>query len=253
MKTITILIETHNEGKNLQDCINSSKLLTEHIVLIDMESTDDTVDIAKRNNIPVFFLSPRPLYVEPARKFGIQKITSDWVMILDPDERMTSDLSNEIREKIQTEKNTTHYKIPRKNMFGGKYWLKNGGWWPDEQYRLIHIPSFIDWPENIHSTPKVKGECGMLKHAFIHLFHGNISEMVAKTATFEDIESSLLHKAGRPVKTSTFFRKFFGELNRRLLRDQGFRDGKIGIIEAIYQAFSKTITYLFLYEKSRAL
>ena len=28
-------------------------------------------------------------------------------------------------------------------------------------------------------------------------------------------------------------------------------DGEIGIIESIYQAFSKTITYLFLYEKSK--
>jgi len=77
--------------------------------------------------------------------------------------------------------------------------------------------------------------------------------MVEKTIIFEDIESSLLFKASKKVKTSTFFRKFLGELYRRLIRSFGFLDGEIGIIESIYQAFSKTITYIYLYEKSRTI
>ena len=41
------------------------------------------------------------------------------------------------------------------------------------------------------------------------------------------------------------------EFYRRLIKGLGFMDGAYGVIESIYQAFSKTITYLFLYEKSR--
>ena len=73
--------------------------------------------------------------------------------------------------------------------------------------------------------------------------------MVDKTINFENIESDLLLKANKPVATITFFRKFFGELFRRLIVKKGFMDGIIGIMESIYQAFSKTITYLLLYEK----
>jgi hypothetical protein len=70
-----------------------------------------------------------------------------------------------------------------------------------------------------------------------------------KTAVYEDIESRLLLDAKREVTTPIFFRKFFGELYRRLLKKAGFMDGSYGIIESFYQAYSKTITYLMLYEK----
>lgn len=90
---------------------------------------------------------------------------------------------------------------------------------------------------------------GLLNNPILHYFHGDIGQMVNKTMVFEDIESELLFEAERPVYTLTFFRKFFGELFRRLILNKGFMDGTIGIIESFYQAYSKTITYLFLYEK----
>jgi hypothetical protein len=90
---------------------------------------------------------------------------------------------------------------------------------------------------------------GYLHESFLHLFHGNLETMVKKTLVFEDIESNLLFKANKSVTTVTFFRKFFGELIRRSVVRAGFLDGTIGIIESIYQAYSKTITYLLLYEK----
>ena len=134
-------------------------------------------------------------------------------------------------------------------MFGGKKWLQNGGWWPDEQMRLIKLSAFQEWPTQIHSTPIINGEMGYLHESFLHYFHGTIETMVQKTLVFEDIESELLFTAHKPVCVRTFFRKFFGELFRRLLQKRGFLDGQIGIIESVYQAYSKTITYLLLYEK----
>ena len=75
--------------------------------------------------------------------------------------------------------------------------------------------------------------------------------MVKKTVIFEDIESDLLFKANKTSGTGIFFRKYLAEFYRRLIKGLGFMDGAYGVIESMYQAFSKTITYLFLYEKSR--
>ena len=108
---------------------------------------------------------------------------------------------------------------------------------------------FVNWPKRIHSTPQIKGNFGYLKNPLIHYFHGNLTSMVKKTVIFEDIESDLLLKAKKTSGTKTFFRKYLAEFYRRLIKNLGFLDGSFGIIEAIYQAFSKTITYLFLYEK----
>ncbi len=267
---MTIIIHTHNEEKNISDCINSAKLLTDKIILIDMESTDKTVEIAKNLKATVYDF-PKSNYVEPAREFGIKQAKTDWVMILDADERITKELAKEIKSIIsrsqlnQSESvesvtnstdltnltNLTHFKIPRHNIFAGVKWLKHGGWSPDYQIRLINKKSFVNWPKRIHSTPVIKGNFGLLSNPLIHYFHGDLSNMVNKTVIFEDIESELLYKAGKKTTTKTFFRKFLAELYRRLIKNLGFLDGTFGIIESIYQAFSKTITYLFLYEKSR--
>lgn len=271
---ITVLIYTHNEEKNIKECVNSGRLLTKDIVVIDMVSQDNTERIAERFGAKIYIF-PKTNYVEPARKFGIEKAETPWVFILDADERITEELAKEIKlvvsqswsrvgqELVKNRKkpikltstnltnstNITHYKIPRKNIFGKLKWLKYGGWWPDYQIRLIKKEAFVDWPKEIHSTPEIKGVCGFLKNPILHYFHGDLEKMVEKTMSFEDIESNLLFKAGYRPTTLTFFKKFFGELWRRMFRNFGFLDGDFGIIESIYQAFSKTITYLFLYEK----
>ena len=246
---ITVIIFTHNEEKNISQSIQSAKILTTQIFIVDSQSTDKTIKIIKQKKIP-YFSFPYSFYVEPARNFGINKAKTAWVFILDADERITNELASEIKKAIK-EKKFTHYFIPRKNIFVDK-WLKHGGWWPDYQPRLINKNFFITWPKQIHSSPQIKGEAGYLKNPLLHLFHGNFEKMVDKTIIFEEIEANLLFYAKKQLKILTFFRKFLGELWRRLFKNLGFLDGKAGIIEGIYQAFSKTITYLYLYEKSRS-
>jgi len=250
---ITVVIYTRNEAENIVDCIESARLLSPDILLIDMESIDETVFLARQKGVKVVSF-PFSHYVEPARKFGIEKAITEWVFILDADERITAGLAGEIR-KVVSDRGYGVYRVPRKNIFGRAKWLKHGGWWPDYQPRLISKKHFINWPSMIHSMPKTRGKQRLLINPLIHYFHGDFTQMVEKTVTFENIEAGLLFKAKREVGILTFFRKFFGELYRRLIKNKGFLDGEIGIMESVYQAFSKTITYLFLYEKktSRSL
>lgn len=245
---ITVVINTYNEEHNIEECIASTRLVADSVIVIDMESTDKTVSLAKKAGARVHTF-PFSSYVEPARNFGMQKAQgSDWVFILDADERITPQLSREIRKVIEFDEHT-YFKVPRKEMFARKVWLKHGGWWPNHQTRLIKYSAFVSWPTRIHGTPTIKGTLGYLTEPLLHYSKNDYASIVEKTIVFEDIESDLLYKAGRPVSTPTFFRKFAGELYRRLVKGRGYLDGGIGIIESVYQAFSKTITYLYLYEK----
>lgn len=260
---ITIIIHTYNEAHNIAECIESARILTNTIIVVDMESTDGTQEMVKKTAVPLVTF-PFSYYVEPARAFGIQQAQTDWVFIMDADERMTPEVAKEIQSVINNELYTkeltkqeiqsiqTYFKVPRKNIFGRTKWLEHGGWWPDAQMRLINKRFFKSWPQAIHSTPIIEGQMGLLTKPFLHYFHGDIEKMVEKTIIYENIEANLLHQAQKPVSTPTFFRKFFGELFRRLIKKQGFKDGHIGIIESIYQAFSKTITYIYLYEKKKS-
>lgn len=256
-KNITTIVFSYNNDDVIKDCIESAKLVSNNIIVIDQESNDNTVNIAKNYSAKIFIF-PHQNYVEPAREFGINKASTEWVFVLDADERISPELAIEIKSVLNNRK-FSYYKIPRKNIFGNPSaasgaapdsgWLKHGGWWPDHQIRLINKNHLKTWPKEIHSTPQIEGQYGILKQPILHYFHGDFQSMVNKTIIFEDIESDLLFNADKKVTTLTFFRKFFGEIYRRLIKHLGFLDGKIGIIEAIYQAFSKTITYFFLYEK----
>ncbi len=253
MKKIVVLIQALNEEKQVQECVQSAKLLTATIILADQGNSDNTVTLAKKGGAKIITV-PSAKYVEEMREIAIAKVDAEWICILDADERMTKALADEIKRAILSNEYTS-YKIPRKNIFGRKKWLKYGGWWPDFQIRLVSKTSLKSWPKQIHSTPIIEGRQGYLTNPLLHFFHGDLETMVQKTIVFEQIEAELLFKALKPASTTTFHRKFLGEFSRRFFLSLGFMDGTIGILEAIYQAFSKTITYLFLYEKkiSRSL
>lgn len=248
---ITAVLFTYNEEKQVAEAIKSAKLLTDTIIVIDSESTDQTTRIAQTHGVSVYSF-PHSKYVEPAREFGIKKVATNWVFILDADERITEELANEIKTALSSSPGHTYFKVPRKEYFAKKIWLKHGGWWPNYQIRLIHTPSFKTWPSMIHATPQIDGAFGYLKSPLIHYSKNSYESIVKKTIIFEDIESDLLYQAYRSASIPLFFRKFWGEWTRRMLINLGFLDGTIGIIESIYQAFSKTITYLYLYEKKKS-
>lgn len=247
---ISVLIYSYNSEPHMSECIESAQLLTDSVIVIDMGSNDGTRSIAAHKKIRVVTV-PHYAYVEPIRMLGIQEVKTGWLLILDADERVTEELATEIKEKI-TDSGYTNYQIPRKNIFARKKWLQHGGWYPDYQSRLIKQSAIGDWPAKIHATPIIQGKAGVLTNPMLHYFHGTVENMVSKTAVYEAIEAELLHEAGRGSSTFIFFRKFLGELYRRLIRHAGWKDGMVGVFESVYQAYSKTITYLFLYEKQKA-
>lgn len=247
MNELTVVLTVYNEENHIRACIENARKLTSNIVIVDTESTDSTVRLAQEIGLSVL-THPYTRYVEPTRNFAISQVKTNWFFILDADERFSEELIAEIRTTLpQTDK--THFKITKKNIFAGLWWLKHGGWNADTMIRCIRKDAFVNWPPDIHSTPVIHGEGGHFKALLDHHFHPSLENMVTKTALYEDMESNLLYQAGRPVSVPIFFRKFFGELSRRLIKQQGFRDGIPGVISSVYQAYSKTVTYLFLYEK----
>ena len=245
---ICVVISLYNEEDVIEDCIQSAFKLTHNVIVVDTESIDNTVNIAKKIGVSVYSF-PRSDIIEPSRNFAIKCAKTRWVYILDADERISDELVKEIQGAIIRD-TFTHYSGPRLNIFAQKWPLKHGGWWPDPVIRLLRKDAFEEWPSQIHSSPKIKGEMGYLKSPLLHLSQGNMSEMVEKTVRFEDKESTLLRDAGKSVTTLTFFRKYIAEFYRRAIRDRGLLDGPSGLIASMYQAYSKTITYLMLYEKN---
>jgi len=247
---ISVNIIARNEEKKIVDCLISARLLADEIVLVDMESTDRTAKIGQKYADKIYSY-PKVGYVEPARKFGIEKCHGDWVFILDADERITPKLALEIKEKIKSaDSNIGAFAVPRANYNFG-VWLKHGGWWPDYQVRLIRKSSFIDWPKKIHSFPKVKGEIINLEEPFNHFAIDSIEQMMERTIRYSQREAELLKQAGVRSNLLIMVRKMLGEFYRRGIKMRGFLDGVPGAIQVIYQTYSVFITMARLWEYQR--
>ena len=172
-------------------------------------------------------------------------------MYVDADERVTPLLRKEISSIINSKSsilNYSAYAIPRRNFILGKE-LKHGGWWPDYAKRLFLKKEFTEWKGELHEEPQYSGRLGHLKNPLIHLKHDNLEEMVDKTNKRSDIEAKLMLLAGHPpMNIARFATAMFREFWLRMVRQAAFLDGSVGIIYAIYQVYSRFISYAKLWE-----
>lgn len=92
MASVTAIILTKNEEKNLGECLKSIQGFAERAVVVDCGSTDRTVEIAREYGADV--LVHEFTYYAAQFNWGIDNadITTDWILRLDADERFTPQL-----------------------------------------------------------------------------------------------------------------------------------------------------------------
>ncbi|MEM6806488.1 MAG: glycosyltransferase, partial [Bacteroidota bacterium] len=89
---ITVIIHTLNEEKHIGDCIRSVENFANEVLVCDMYSEDQTVEIAESLGAKIMF-HERLRYADPARLAAIREAKHEWVFRLDADERMTPSLA----------------------------------------------------------------------------------------------------------------------------------------------------------------
>lgn len=232
----------------LPGCLRLLDWADEVVVLVDDRSDDRTAEIAAQLGARVS--------VEPWHGFAGQRdrlaeiATGDWLLYVDADERVTADLADEIRKVVERGLHDV-YSVPTLNVFLGRP-MRAGGWWPDRHYRLIRRASLVEWQGLIHEVPLVQGSPGELKNPIVHLGHRDLTSMLVKTATWSRLDGERrAHGPYRPVRLRTLLRAIEREVQHRLLRKAGWRDGVEGWIEVLYQAFSSFITVAQAWEMQR--
>ena len=245
---ITTIILTKNSQEKIEEVIKSVLKLDGEILVLDDESTDDTVKIAKKLGSRVEKQTGKG-YADK-RNLGLKLAKEEWIFYLDSDELVTSELEREIEDVIK-KGDPFVYAVPRKNIILGKA-MMHGGWYPDYVERLFKKNNLEKWVGDLHERPTYKGKLGYLKNPLTHLKHDNLEEMVEKTNKWSEVEAKLLFDSGHPkMSWWRFWRIMFTELMYRLVSLRGFMDGTTGIIYAIYQMWSKFLTYAKLWEMQR--
>src|SRR6185369_11292259 len=177
---------TRNEEKNLVPCLESVYGWVKEIVLVDSGSTDTTLEIAERFGARVVshaFESHAKQWNWALHNLGI---TTDWVLGLDADQRVTPELQKELLEFLNSpegyDKNTVGCFISRRQVFRGK-WIKHGGYYPKYLLKMFRLSNVrVDEGDLVDHHFRVDGKTVKLQHDIIedNKNEADISVWIAK-------------------------------------------------------------------------
>lgn len=251
--TLSVAIVSHNEEANLGRTLESVKWADE-IVVVDSGSTDRTCEIAREHGARVI-LEPWRGYVAQ-KQYAIDLCTKDWVLLLDADEEVSAGLAQEIRAAIADPGAVTGYRLPRKNLFLGR-WIRHGGFYPDPKLRLFRRTHGFVTGHDPHDRCELRAEVSQQTRQFtnplVHYTYPDLSLYINHMNRYSSLGAQLAIARGhrnfsfaniivRPLLN--FIYNYFFRL--------GFLDGREGLLLHLYHAEYVSWKYAKAWELSRS-
>lgn len=244
---LSVVICAYNEEKNLPRVVKSVRDLADEVILVDTQSTDNTVQVARKLGCLVFHHKNTKI-IEPVRNFAVSQASGDWILFLDADEQVSPLLKAEIKQAI-IKPDIDVYQIPRQNIIFGK-WIKSDHWWPDYVFRLYKKGSLV-WQDSIHSQPKIQGRQGSLVQPLIHYNYQSVSQFIDKLNRYTDIQSKQLISQNINFHWSFLVTRPASEFFSQYYSRGGYRDGLHGLALAGLQAISEFVISLKIWESGQ--
>lgn len=272
---LSVVIITYNEEANIRRTLASVQPLVVdgrgEIIVVDSGSTDRTVQIAKSSGAKVFLEEWKGYAAQ--KNSAIDKASGDWILSLDADEEVPSDLSAEISARDpsggdpkrltmeQASLGSRHpgkigdapigYWISRRNYFLGR-WIRHGGFWPDPKLRLFRRGAGRFESRAVHEDIQLTGPTMSLRSSLIHHSYPTLDDYVDHMNRYSSLGAEMAVAGGqrgfslfnillRPL--GTFIYNYFFRL--------GFLDGREGLLLHLYHAVYVSWKYAKAWEFSR--
>lgn len=245
---ISVAINTFNEEKNIRNVIESVPFADE-IIIVDMYSSDRTVEIAKEyTRVKIFYFEPCG-YADPARQYAIEQVTNDWVLVLDADELATPVLWQEMKQIIVNE-SADIVQIRRVNyMFGEK--IECGGWANDTVLRLFRKSCIVAYSARVHSDFyqfSAEARRIFLDKPDAYILHFNylgIEHFIDKMNKYTTLEASEMYKGQRGIpKTKHLVKDCLWFIPRFMWKSNGRKNGWSGLALAVLMLTYKISAYV---------
>ncbi len=248
--TITVVIVVYNAERFIRGCLESIKGWVDEIIVVDMFSSDNTVEIAGKYTDKIFQDESDSIQ---RTNIGIDKAISDWILLIGATEVITEELRGEIIVAINNNKYVGYY-VPRLNYFWGKLIPERPG--------TLYLFKRGYGKYNCfggHEKISLKGNVGYLNNFRIHWGnHVSIKDGINKTNLYTSHDAHAVFAGhpraffwNRPVHRANIvnmlYRPIVGFFSYYIL-GRGYRYGMHGFIIAINHAFNFFLEIAKLYE-----
>lgn len=248
--SITVLINTLNEEKNIKACLESVKW-ADDIVIVDMHSEDKTIEIARKYTDRVFFFQ-KCGYADPAREFALSQAKNEWCLIIDADELVPYAMFLKIKSIVENNLVDVVW-FPHNNYFFGIL-LKATGWGPlQDMHPRLFKKQYMQLNPTIHSIYKIKENAKILyiknpHEGFIHFNYIDAEHFLDKLNKYTTIEANNMFVGTKPSPNGLLKEIYYiiREIGGRYVIKKGYKDGVIGLYLSILMGAYKISAYLKL-------
>lgn len=239
---ISAIVLTKNSVSTFERTI-ASLAWCDEVIIVDDESTDKTVQIAKKNKAQAYSRALHDDFAQQ-RNFGLSKIRGDWVLFVDSDEVVSDALRAEIQEKVQVPSIQGYYVKRRDFLFGR--WLKYGETAGVRLLRLARKNAGV-WVRPVHEVWEVKGQVGELVHPLLHYPHPWVREFLSDINWYSTLNARCLKSEGRKSSLFEIVLYPLAKFKLNYFFRFGFLDGMPGILVAILMSFHSFLVRAKLY------
>lgn len=248
MPKLSVTVITKDEAANIDDAL-ASVAWADEIVVVDAQSADETVAIARRHTDNVV-VREWPGYVEQ-KNYAASVASHDWILSLDADERVTPALAEEIRALLEAEPACAGYRIPRVTWHLGR-WIRTTDWYPDYQLRLYdrRVAQFTG--TYVHEAVTVSsGAVGQLRGELQHYSYRDLSHHLETIDRYTTSAARQMYESGRRTGLVQLAAHPPLAFLRNYVAKAGFRDGAVGLIVSAMNAYYVFMKFAKLWELQR--
>lgn len=249
---LTIIALAWNEANDLVPCFNSFRPLVDTgadtLIVLDHKADATTAGAANRAASTV--VQNRFENFAQQRNFALDTAATEWVFFIDPDERATPELCDEILRVIQR-RNCDAWQVPRRNFLFSKE-VRYTGWYPDYQIRLFRRENIrYDASRKVHELPLISGDTCSLLNPLIHYNYRTWGQFIQKQRQYAPLEAEALFSSGTRARVRSIIGQPAREFVRRFIEYGGWRDGLLGFALSLAMAAYRLEVYRQLFRLQR--
>ncbi len=239
--SISVVVITYNEQKNIGRCLESVKDVADDIVVVDSYSTDDTEKICREHGAR-FVQHTFHSHIDQ-KNWAINQAKYPHILSLDADESLSETLKNSI---LEVKKNWLYdgYYFNRLTNYCGE-WIRHTTWYPSRKLRLWDSRSGIWGGINPHDKYILdKGATKkFLKGDILHYSYYNISEHVKQLNSFSSIQAKAYFEKGRKASYIGVLLHTCWRFSKEYFFCLGILDGHYGLVISKNSAHETFLKY----------
>ncbi len=223
---LSLVVITKNEEDNIEKCLGSAYGWADEIVVVDDDSSDQTVALAEKYADKV--LHRRMDNEGTHRNWAYAQAKNEWVLSLDADEYVTEELKQEITEAIK-DPEFHAYSIPLRN-FIGSYWVQYSGWYPAGKLRLFMRKRFKYEEVEVHPRVFLEGNTGHLTKDIVHKGYPDFEHFLGSLNRQTTLEARKWIQTGRHMSLGKAIWRTTGSIPPLISSQKRYKDGFIGFM-----------------------